>query len=145
MSTDARGTSERPGVRRMARLAALQALYEASAVAHDPNEAFANVSAELGLTEQAEDFARRLVRGVLLHREQIDERIAELAPSWPIHQMALVDRNILGVAIYEIMFGGTPPGAAINEAVELARAFGSDNSPGFVNGVLSTLVGKVGA
>ena len=146
MSTDARRVRDRPSGRRMARVAALQALYEASAVAHDPYEAFANVTAELGLTKQAEEYARGLVQGVLLHKEQIDAPIAELAPTWPIHQMALVDRNILSVAIYEIMFGGeTPPRVAINEAVDLARAFGSDNSPKFVNGVLGSLVEKVGA
>ncbi len=146
MSTDARRVRDRPSGRRMARVAALQALYEASAVAHDPYEAFANVTAELGLTKQAEEYARGLVQGVLLHKEQIDAPIAELAPTWPIHQMALVDRNILSVAIYEIMFGGeTPPRVAINEAVDLARAFGSDNSPKFVNGVLGSLMERVGA
>ena len=146
MSTDARRVRDRPSGRRMARLAALQALYEVSAVAHDPYEAFANVTAELGLTKQAEEYARSLVQGVLRHKEQIDAPIAELAPTWPIHQMALVDRNILSVAIYEIMFGGeTPPRVAINEAVDLARAFGSDNSPKFVNGVLGSLVERVGA
>ena len=128
----------------MARLAALQALYEVSAVAHDPDEAFDNAVAALGVTRQAAEFARRIVHGVLSFKEQIDEPLSELAPSWPVHQMAIVDRNILSMAFYEIMFGGeTPPIVAINEAVALARAFGADNSPRFVNGVLGALMERV--
>ena len=128
----------------MARLAALQTLYEVSVVAHDPDEAFAKAAAEHGLAENAADFARGIVHGVLERKEQIDVPLSALAPNWPIHQMALVDRNILSIAIYEIMFGDeTPARVAINEAVELAKAFGSDTSPKFVNGVLGSFMGRV--
>ena len=127
--------------RRKARMTALQALYEVSAVAHDPAEALQRIAEEQGLPTSAEAFARNLVEGVVANRERIDEPIAALAPSWPIHQMAIVDRNILSMAIFEIMFGGeTPPKVAINEAVELAKIFGSDSSPKFVNGVLGSLM-----
>ncbi len=132
--------------RRKARMTALQALYEVSAVAHDPTEALRRIAEEQGLPTPAEAFARNLVEGVVANRKRIDEPIAALAPSWPIHQMALVDRNILSIAIYEIMFDSeTPPKVAINEAVELAKVFGSDSSPRFVNGVLGSLMESVEA
>ena len=93
------------------------------------------------IAAQAQEFARSLVGGVLENQVAIDKMISELAPTWPISQMAVVDRNILRMAIYEVMIGGeTPPRAAINEAVELAKVFGSDSSPKFVNGVLGSVM-----
>ena len=93
------------------------------------------------LAPEAEAFARSLVGGVIENRAEIDKTISNLAPAWPINQMAVVDRNILRIAIYEVMIGGeTPPRAAINEAVELAKVFGSDSSPKFVNGVLGSVM-----
>jgi N utilization substance protein B len=87
------------------------------------------------------EFARTLVTGVLENREEIDKIVMKFAPSWPIQQMAVVDRNILRVAIFEIVLGGeTPPKVAINEAVELAKVFASDSSPKFVNGVLGSVM-----
>ena len=89
----------------------------------------------------AADFAHDLVDGVLANREKIDEMVSRFAPSWPISQLAMVDRNILSLAIFEMMLGSdTPPKVAINEAVELAKAFGSDSSPRFVNGVLGSVM-----
>ena len=93
------------------------------------------------LPPAAQAFARTLIEGVLANRQEIDKKIATYAPSWPISQIAIVDRNILRVAIYEIVMGGeTPPKAAINEAVELGKIFGSDSSPRFINGVLGSLM-----
>jgi N utilization substance protein B len=87
-----------------------------------------------------------IVQGVLRHKDQLDEMICEHAPEWPIDQMAIVDRNILRIALFEFLIdGGTPPKVAINEAVELAKIFGSDSSRRFVNGVLGTLFSKHGA
>ena len=96
---------------------------------------------EAPLPEQAADFARRLLFGVLQHRAILDPFIQKYAPEWPLEQMAYIDRNILRLALYEFAVNGeTPVKVAINEAVELAKMFGSDSSPRFVNGVLGALV-----
>jgi N utilization substance protein B len=82
-------------------------------------------------------FARELAQGVKEHQEKIDGIIAQAAPAWPVEQLAIIDRNILRLAILEVLINNrTPVGAAINEAVELAKTFGSDSSARFVNGVL---------
>jgi N utilization substance protein B len=91
-------------------------------------------------------FTRHLVDGVLKHRAVLDMFIHRHAPEWPLEQMAYIDRNILRVAIFEFAIDGqTPVKVAINEAVELAKSFGSDSAPRFVNGVLGTLVEHRGA
>ena len=95
------------------------------------------------LPESTEDFARKLVLGVQTYRTYLDSIVGELAPEWPIEQIAAVDRNVLRIAIYELLFDPEiPPKVAINEAVELAKMFGSESSPRFVNGVLGTLVSR---
>ena len=85
-------------------------------------------------------FVESLVNGVLKERKAIDEKIQPIAPDWPIEQIARVDRNILRIGVFELLHQAdvVPPKVAINEAVELAKAFGSDNSSKFVNGVLGT-------
>lgn len=93
------------------------------------------------MPETGADFARELVEGVNAHQRQLDELIGRYAPEWPVDQIAIVDRNILRMAIYEILLcDDTPVKVAINEAVELAKEFGSDSSGRFVNGVLGSLV-----
>jgi N utilization substance protein B len=86
------------------------------------------------------DFVDALVRGVLREQQGIDLKIQPIAPDWPIEQIARIDRNILRIGVYELLNESeiVPPKVAINEAVELAKAFGSDNSSKFVNGVLGT-------
>jgi|TARA_Y100000294_G_C8536715_1_gene329381 N utilization substance protein B len=89
----------------------------------------------------AEEFLQGLSRGVLEKLPEIDKIISGFAPSWPMNQMAVVDRNLLRMAIYEmVMDNETPPKVAINEAVELAKVFGSESSPKFVNGVLGSVM-----
>jgi N utilization substance protein B len=84
-----------------------------------------------------------LVLGVHSYKSYLDFVVGELAPEWPIDQIAAVDRNVLRVAIFELLFEPqTPPKVAINEAVELAKLFGGESSPRFVNGVLGSLVSK---
>lgn len=91
-----------------------------------------------GLTDDG--FAERLTRGLLKHLLEIDEIIQRLAPEWPVDQITGIDRNVLRLGIYELKFGREiPPKVAINEAIELAKAFGSDASSKFVNGVLGSL------
>ena len=86
-------------------------------------------------------FTLGLVQGIADNLKDIDGAIGELAPAWPVAHISIVDRNVLRIAIYEIRYSGsTPPKVAINEAVELAKTFGSVSSPRFVNGVLGSLM-----
>lgn len=130
-------------IRHRARIAALQALYEVDCAGHPPFEVIERRLQELELPEAGEEFARDLAQGVIHHQEQLDSFIGRYAPEWPVDQIAIIDRNILRIAIYEIVVDNdTPIKVAINEAVELAKKFGSDSSGRFVNGVLGTLVAK---
>ncbi len=133
-------------LRRKARTVALQALYEIDAVGHTPETVLGQLITENGLTGEYAGFVRELVLGVIGNREKIDGTIREYAPAWPIGQISLVDRNILRLAIYEILLDNkVPVKVAINEAVELAKKFGGDHSSKFVNGVLgsvSTIAGR---
>ena len=89
-------------------------------------------------------FTRALVKGVMKHFDEINELIVTYAPEWPLDKIAKIDRAILEIGVYEIVFsrGEVPPVVAINEAVEIAKHFGDENSPRFVNGVLSTVMKK---
>jgi transcription antitermination protein NusB len=92
-------------------------------------------------------FARRIMEGTLKERPTIDQLIEKCAPEWPLEQVTVVDRNILRLGIYELMFGDyeeVPPKVAINEAIELGKTFGSDSTPRFVNGVLGTIYREMG-
>lgn len=129
--------------RRLARAIALQALYEIDVARHDPTEVIEYHIAQSDLAPEGADFARTLVRGVLAYQDEIDHYIRLIAPEWPLAQMAPVDRNILRIAIYELTYyKETPLKVAINEAVELAKRFGSDSSRRFVNGALGTFASK---
>jgi N utilization substance protein B len=128
------------GARRKARAVALQVLYEVDAVGHKPEEVIKHSLEEEPLTEENVVFVKELVSGVLNNKKQIDANIKQFAPAWPIAQISVIDRNILRIAIFEILFDDkTPIKVAINEAVELAKNFGSDSSPRFINGVLSSV------
>lgn len=127
-------------VRRQARVIALQSLYEIDSVNHDPELVIAERLLEDPLPALAEGFSRALLFGVLANRTSLDAMIQHIAPEWPVETMAPVDRNILRQAAYELVVDlGTPPKVVINEAVELAKIFGSDSSGRFVNGVLGTI------
>jgi len=119
---------------------ALQVLYEVDSVGHDIESTLAHLLADGGLSEENAAFARELVSGVIQNKEKIDQHIKNFAPAWPVEQIPLVDRNILRLAIFEILLdNNVPVKVAINEAVELAKKFGSDNSSKFVNGVLGSV------
>ena len=127
------------GQRRKAREAALQALFEIDFVKHDLDQTLQWLSEEFGLPTESESFVRDLVKGVVENRESLDETIRRFAPAWPIEDIASVDRNILRLGVYEIWLKKVPAKVAINEAVELAKVFGADNSAKFVNGVLGSV------
>ena len=134
------------GARRRARTLALQALYEINSSGHKAEKVVNQLLADGDLSEENADFTRELVSGVIQNKDKIDEYIKRFAPAWPIDQIPAVDRSILRLAIFEILIDNkVPVKVAINEAVELAKTFGSDNSSKFVNGVLgavSTLARK---
>jgi N utilization substance protein B len=130
------------GGRHPARRLALQTLFEIDFNRADPRETLTRGAFRAGLTEDAATFAWDIVDGVLGHRKELDAEIATLAPEFPIDQMPKIDRNVLRIALYELRISGDAPAAAIiDEAVELAKLFGSEASPKFVNGVLATAVG----
>ena len=129
--------------RRLARILALQTLFEVDSAKHPTELILAHRLEETALPAEGETFVRELVAGVAEHRQQLDELIQDIAADWPLEQMAIIDRNILRMAMYEITVGQqTPVKVAINEAVELAKLFGSESSQRFVNGVLGTLVAR---
>lgn len=128
-------------VRHRARMAALQALFEADCTHHHLSAVIERRLEDVMLPEAGASFARELVQGVESRQEQLDGLIARYAPEWPVDQIAIIDRNILRLAIFELLMrDDTPVKVAINEAVELAKEFGSDSSGRFVNGVLGSLV-----
>jgi len=129
-----------PGRRRRARVMALQALFELDTVGHPPEETIARHLETAPASREVEQFARELVEGVIANRNKIDQVISDTAPAWPLDQMAAIDRNILRLAIYEILIDNkVPMRAAINEAVELAKEYGGESSPKFINGVLGSV------
>ena len=132
--------------RHRARIAALQALFEIDCAGHNSRTVLEQRLTEAELPESGEAFARELVQGVRAHREKIDLLIERYAPDWPVDQIAIIDRNVLRISIYEILMrDDTPTKVAINEAVELAKQFGSESSGRFVNGVLGSLVANESA
>ena len=129
-------------IRRQGRIVALQVLYELDTTSHPAADAIAWRLTDNPLPPEGEAFVRQLVSGIVTQREQLDALIHKFAPAWPVQQIAVIDRNVLRIAIYELSGAtGTPPKVAINEAVDLAKLFGSDNSSRFVNGVLGAAVG----
>ncbi|MEP0805124.1 MAG: transcription antitermination factor NusB [Chloroflexota bacterium] len=126
--------------RTRARALALQVLYEVDMANHPPGEVFKARLEETPLSPELAEFARQIVFGVLPLVELLDASISQYAPEWPFDQIAAIDRNILRMACWEFAVShDTPLKVAINEAVELAKLFGSDSAPRFVNGVLGSL------
>ena len=127
--------------RTRARSLALQVLYEVDVTNHPPAEVFKARLEETPLTDELSEFSRQIIFGVLPLITILDKILAEYAPEWPLDQIAAIDRNILRQACWEFASpaGETPLKVAINEAVELAKLYGSDSAPRFVNGVLGSL------
>ena len=126
--------------RTRARSLALQVLYEVDVANHPPGDIYKLRLEETPLSDDLSEFARQIIFGVLPLTSTLDQIIAKYAPEWPLDQIAAIDRNILRMALWEFAVShDTPIKVAINEAVELARQFGSDAAPRFVNGVLGAL------
>jgi len=130
--------------RTRARSAALQALYEIDIVNHPVGSVIQERIEEFKLDGKLSEFARQIVMGIWPMVATLDHFIAENAPEWPLDQVAIVDRNILRIALWEFaVYRKTPIKVAINEAVELAKVYGSDSTPRFVNGVLGSLANRL--
>jgi len=128
-------------IRRQARAIALQALYEIDSARHPTDQVIQYLVDNEKLPEEGITFASALVNGVLACSQQLDAIIHKHAPEWPVDQLAVVDRNILRMALYELQHDqDVPIKVAVNEAVELAKTFGSDTAPRFVNGVLGAFL-----
>lgn len=126
--------------RRRARRITLEILYEVDIAEHLADEVIERRLQEQPMENAGIVFVEKLVHGVIQHRDEMDELISEYAPEWPLDQMAVIDRNILRIAIYEFLIdSSTPIKVAINEAVELAKLYGADSAPRFINGVLGSL------
>lgn len=132
--------------RHLGRIVALQSLYEYE-FRVQAEDASVDIDEILGRNldrykDEIDDttFVNELVHGVTEHQTQLDDQIRPMAPEWPLEQIARIDRNILRLGLFELLHRAelVPPKVAINEAVELAKAFGSDNSSKFINGVLGT-------
>jgi len=136
--------------RHLSRSIAMQSLYEWDFKGRDNTllpEIIERNTKEFGPGIESADFVSNLVNGVLGHISELDQIIEKSAPQWPLDQIAIVDRNVLRLGIYELLFGNreeVPPKVAINESIELAKTFGGDASGKFVNGVLGTIYREIG-
>lgn len=132
--------------RRLARETALQVLFQRDLTQEslDIPATVQRWAGEFAVPESSTAFAQELVDGTLAHQEEIDQKIASLSQGWPMTRMANVDRNVLRLATYEILFRPDIPGrVSLNEAIELAKRFGGEESAKFVNGILDRIVGSV--
>jgi transcription antitermination protein NusB len=129
--------------RTKARSVALQVLYEVDMTGHVPGDVLGNRLEEEQMEQALADFTHEIVFGVFPLIGQLDDFIAQHAPEWPLDQVAVIDRNILRMALWEFAVECcTPIKVAINEAIELAKLYGSDSTPRFVNGVLGSLANR---
>jgi transcription antitermination protein NusB len=129
--------------RTKARSVALQVLYEVDITGHPPALVLEERLRDEPMENSLADFTRQIVLGILPLAQRLDDLIAQHAPEWPMDQVAVIDRNILRIALWEFAVSGlTPVKVAINEAIEMAKIYGSDSTPRFVNGVLGALAAR---
>ncbi len=127
--------------RTKARSIALKVLYEVDLCGHLPGQVLANRLEDEALDDSLTQFVSHIVSGVVKYQQILDEFIADFAPDWPLDQVAVIDRNLLRIALWEIAVNKrTPVKVAINEAVELAKVYGSEGTPRFINGVLGGFI-----
>jgi N utilization substance protein B len=131
------------GLRRKARILALQTLYETDCFPHNYIDVLNRLTEKKEIAEEVLTFSTTLIKGVQGNRNAIDNSIRQFAPLFPLEQIAVVDRNILRIAIFEILFDNdnkVPVKVAANEAIELAKSYGSETSAKFINGVLGSII-----
>ena len=128
------------GNRRAARELALKFLYQTEFNSENPNLEGDSFCERLNATEEIQSFAQVLIKKLLLHEKEIDELLKKISTNWPWDRMAVIDRNILRLAICELLFDSKiPPKVVINEAIEIAKKFGTHESPDFINGILDKI------
>jgi len=131
------------GSRRKARIIALQVLYDLDCTKHKAEESLARLATEKASPQEILSFSEHLIQGVLRNKSRLDNHIEHFAPAFPVEQMSIIDKTILRLAIFEILFNNkTPFKVIINEAVEIAKIFGSDSSPKLINGVLGSIISE---
>ena len=130
--------------RRQSRILALQALFENDKTKHNPHLIVARLIEVTSELEHSKSYATELITNIICHMGQIDDIISKYAKAWPVSQMPSVDKNILRIAIQEIILDKQiPEKVAINEAIEIAKLYGTEKSPKFINGVLGTLLEEI--
>jgi len=133
------------GRRRQSREAALQILYALEIRRTDVSEVLREAWTETMLFPEIRDFTTTLITGVIRHRDEIDAFIQECSTNWSLERIGMVERNILRFAIYELCFlPDIPPNVTINEAVEVAKKYGTEDAPAFINGILDHIKHAVG-
>lgn len=131
------------GSRRKSRIIALQVLYDLECTEHKAEETLARLATEKALPQEMLSFSEHLIQGVLRSKPRLDVIIEHFAPAFPVGQMSIIDKTILRLAIFEILFNNkTPFKAVINEAIEIAKIFGGDSSPRLINGVLGSMINE---
>jgi len=135
--------------RHLSRSIAMQSLYEWDFYGKKPEDLDEIVKKnikEFGVGLKDDKFIWKLIKGVVKHLSQIDKIIEKAAPEWPINQITIIDRNVLRIGLYELLYEDkeeVPPKVAINEAIELAKSFGGESSGRFINGVLGTVFKEI--
>jgi len=130
--------------RRKSRESALQYLYQREVVPQDSWKDLAHFKSHFLLNREDDAFLDRVVQGVLTHCREIDQLIERYSEHWRLERIALIDRTLLRIAIFELLYcDDVPPKAALNEAVDLAKQYGSENSGSFVNGILDRILNEV--
>ncbi len=128
------------GVRRKARELAIQVLFSLDFGVHTPEQAFELICRNFSIDKKAKDFSKELVLGVWENRERIDSVINSVSKNWRLERMSRIDKSILRLATYELLFrDDIPPKVSINEAIELAKKYGNDSSYSFINGILDSI------
>lgn len=131
-------------LRTKARSVALQVLYEVDISDHKPGLVLAYQLGKLNIEKNYKKFISQIVSGVIKNKSTLDEYISQFAPDWPLDQVAVIDLNLIRIALWEIaVYQKTPVKVVINEAVELAKLYGSDGSSRFVNGVLGGFINNL--
>ena len=128
------------GKRRAGRELALKFLYQTEFNSENSRLELDSFFERLSVAEEIQSFAQALIKKLLLHEKEVDELLKKFSTNWPQDRMAVIDRNILRLGISELLFDSTtPPKVVINEAIEIAKKFGTNESPDFINGILDKI------
>ena len=125
------------GKRRTARELALKFLYQTEFNSNSPDSELNSFCDRANVSEEVQNFTQALIKNILFHKKEVDELLEKISANWAPARMAVIDKNILRLGICELLFDSkTPPKVVINEAVEIAKKFGTEESPDFINGIL---------